>query len=434
MATLREESAWTSPIYRIERSDPLMGGEYGVSNTQARQLANRTRYLLDRLLAEHALDGSHSLSERMVSATAAIAESKLRLDCPTSHLYQQIQDARAVLQGLLSALDSVRNLEDSTFRSIYEALLLSWKYGYPRFAFDMFTDNFSLRGKFRDTPLLETVSGDDSIDVADSAAIVPGESYVLWDRDASVSTPVTVKKVLSAHRVILYEEEPKTRANTGVLAKMSWEIHDGIALAVPGSMLITAQISLLDGFDKGNLLIGHYDPCAFSVEVRSADASDPTAWQELPLISNVYSERLRLWRSVYETPGGTLYFRITARNDARIAHMAFMSDTVSTLSTTVRTPVVADKDFTIVRFGAVYGATHTGTLFALAPSADFTGGYTTLSFGPNGSRAPIWDYKRQVLERYPMQVGDAVYWRAWYTASDGYRSRWSDVARYVHEV
>ena len=45
MADLKEEIKWENGIYQIETTDPVVGGVDGISNKQAKQLANRTSYL-----------------------------------------------------------------------------------------------------------------------------------------------------------------------------------------------------------------------------------------------------------------------------------------------------------------------------------------------------------------------------------------------------
>ncbi|WP_439327884.1 tail fiber protein [Lonepinella sp. BR2357] len=45
MANLIEKNEWTDSIYQIEKTDPVVGGADGISNKQAQQLANRTKYL-----------------------------------------------------------------------------------------------------------------------------------------------------------------------------------------------------------------------------------------------------------------------------------------------------------------------------------------------------------------------------------------------------
>ncbi len=49
MATLPEQSVWTEGIYQLETSDPVMGGPDGVDNQQAKELANRTKYLKETM-------------------------------------------------------------------------------------------------------------------------------------------------------------------------------------------------------------------------------------------------------------------------------------------------------------------------------------------------------------------------------------------------
>lgn len=45
MASITETASWEPSIYRIETTDPVIGGEDGISNVQAKLLGNRTLYL-----------------------------------------------------------------------------------------------------------------------------------------------------------------------------------------------------------------------------------------------------------------------------------------------------------------------------------------------------------------------------------------------------
>ena len=49
MANLKETAQWEDGIYRIELTDPVVGGEDGIDNIQAKQLGNRTQYLKKKL-------------------------------------------------------------------------------------------------------------------------------------------------------------------------------------------------------------------------------------------------------------------------------------------------------------------------------------------------------------------------------------------------
>jgi microcystin-dependent protein len=60
MANLTESASWEAGIYQLETSDPVQGGASGVSNQQAKQLANRTKYLkqVHETLGQAVGDGS----------------------------------------------------------------------------------------------------------------------------------------------------------------------------------------------------------------------------------------------------------------------------------------------------------------------------------------------------------------------------------------
>lgn len=50
MASLTELEQWEALLYQLETTDPVVGGADGISNRQAKQLGNRTQYLLRKLL------------------------------------------------------------------------------------------------------------------------------------------------------------------------------------------------------------------------------------------------------------------------------------------------------------------------------------------------------------------------------------------------
>lgn len=68
MANLTEGTGWENGIYRIETTDAILGGENGTANVQAKQLANRTQHLKERLTAaEQNLEGLDPEMHNMVS-------------------------------------------------------------------------------------------------------------------------------------------------------------------------------------------------------------------------------------------------------------------------------------------------------------------------------------------------------------------------------
>lgn len=75
MATVTEISNYEAGIYRIETTDPIIGGENGISNIQAKQLANRTGYLKSRADQVDAAVGSYGTLGGRLDAIEDMAEA-----------------------------------------------------------------------------------------------------------------------------------------------------------------------------------------------------------------------------------------------------------------------------------------------------------------------------------------------------------------------
>ncbi len=88
MTNLTETGKWESGIYQLETSDPVEGGPDGVDNVQARQLANRTRYLKDTQEAHFASADPHPQY-----ASKSLQTSKADLDSPTFRGAVRVPDA-----------------------------------------------------------------------------------------------------------------------------------------------------------------------------------------------------------------------------------------------------------------------------------------------------------------------------------------------------
>ena len=70
MANLSEETKWENGIYQLEIDDPLQGGADGIDNVQAKQLANRTRYLKEKIESTQAKVAPVEASEKSAHAYA----------------------------------------------------------------------------------------------------------------------------------------------------------------------------------------------------------------------------------------------------------------------------------------------------------------------------------------------------------------------------
>jgi len=66
MANVTESQEWEEGVYQIETTDAILGGAGGTANVQAKQLANRTKYLKARAdQVDAATGGSGSLAARL---------------------------------------------------------------------------------------------------------------------------------------------------------------------------------------------------------------------------------------------------------------------------------------------------------------------------------------------------------------------------------
>lgn len=72
MTTLTETGSWEPGIYQIELNDPVIGGPDGISNRQARQLANRTAWLKGQV---EALGSDKQPLDATLTALAALTTS-----------------------------------------------------------------------------------------------------------------------------------------------------------------------------------------------------------------------------------------------------------------------------------------------------------------------------------------------------------------------
>ncbi len=75
MANVTENPVWESGIYQIETTDPVLGGANGIANVQAKQLANRTRYLKLRADEVDAARGSSPSLAARITEIANTAEA-----------------------------------------------------------------------------------------------------------------------------------------------------------------------------------------------------------------------------------------------------------------------------------------------------------------------------------------------------------------------
>jgi len=74
MANITETAQWEPSIYRIETTDPVIGGEDGISNIQAKLLGNRTLYLKE--VADNHEESIETLSSSLSTVSGEVGSIK----------------------------------------------------------------------------------------------------------------------------------------------------------------------------------------------------------------------------------------------------------------------------------------------------------------------------------------------------------------------
>lgn len=112
MGKITEQQQWEEDIYLIEKQDKVLGGELGVINVQAKQLANRTKYLKGQVDAinqdrtGYAPKASPALTGVPTAPTAALGTNNTQIATT-----EFVKSAIAALVGSApAALDTLEEL------------------------------------------------------------------------------------------------------------------------------------------------------------------------------------------------------------------------------------------------------------------------------------------------------------------------------------
>ncbi|MDP8162793.1 pyocin knob domain-containing protein [Pasteurella skyensis] len=141
MANLEEKNKWENGIYRIEEDDPVLGGEDGISNKAAKQLANRTLYLkntienLDNDVIHNSKksDAVNSASQDTVATSKAVKTTydKAKEIADTAFLYKN-KTVRSIAE-ILKLEDGIYKVVASDFPNQYGNLIVTSNYESKNF-------------------------------------------------------------------------------------------------------------------------------------------------------------------------------------------------------------------------------------------------------------------------------------------------------------
>lgn len=136
MANLRETSTWENGIYQIEENDPVHGGENGITNRPAKQLANRTKWLNDNkvpktatITAGNGLTGGGDLSTNRslaLGTPSQITATSSNSVTAESHSHA-IDKASTTVAGIVQLNDSLTSTSNTQALTANQGKLLEDK-------------------------------------------------------------------------------------------------------------------------------------------------------------------------------------------------------------------------------------------------------------------------------------------------------------------
>lgn len=428
MATLRETPEWSPTIYQIERTDPLMGGEFGINNVQARQLANRTQYLLEYFLKGHTVDGGHLLSSEDIDESAAISEHKLTLTESTQNVHDTSSEYNSTLDSIEYALSNVSGDAGTPLSALYKAMLLSWKYGDYGFDFCLFTDSFTYVDSSNASAVLETIAGDESIDVADTSTLHVGETYVLRPHGLTRSETIRIKAILNSKRILVDHPVPFS-CSGGTLLKTTWDINPKYALTTPGAILISREIDSMSSHEFVVLTICHQEADAtYSVEY----ANTLTDIWHTAEFSKTEANGDGYYISRYRIKGGVFYLKITANTTSRVDHMVVHPDPNNYIPSMVRTPVNVGP-LIATRFGALYSDTYSAAEVIVSDDQNFTKNVRTALIGQCVVQETRMNLYAAVTAQVSIVPGKTYWWKVRYKSARSYWSLYSVATSFTAE-
>lgn len=243
MANLPESPVFEEGIYQIEVNDPVVGGPDGIDNIQAKQLANRTKYL-------------KQFADEVVTA---------RGSSPS-------------LAAKLASLGFGGDPDDpSSEGALSRAVKLDWLYSSYRIAIELFLEGWTLLDT-NQVGVVATVAGDESVDAENTATLVEGQEYVIFD-SAHAETFV-IDDILTANRFRAEDVLAHTYGGSAVIARTNWQIEHGKAIAGDNGVYFSQPINLGVAPGPRAVILRREDNDA-EIRVYFKDATH-AAWTEVP--------------------------------------------------------------------------------------------------------------------------------------------------------
>lgn len=337
MAEIREKARWVDDIYRIQKTDAILGGEDGVINIQPTQIVQRTAFLKQSAEAEHTEGGRHQVTNDMVADDAAIDESKLLFEVPLKTVTLALEGATKEVGELKKDVVDVIGNDGILIHGLTKTVLLDWKYADFGFEFEMWTGDLIMRD-IENRTVTCAVADDDSVDVTDSSGLRRGMRLLI--SDGVNAEEVEIRELLDKGRIILKDVLKNTYRTPAILGYTDWEIAEGLATGAPGAVYYSKITTVLEQSPRGTLVIRR-DTGSGKLAVQYRDGRVSGAWKDATLRKVSMTADEQWFDEYYLVDGGFTQLRVTVTKNApgvRVKHMALFSTPVKQSVRTIRTP------------------------------------------------------------------------------------------------
>lgn len=422
MGVIREQEKWVEHLYRIQVSDPILGGSDGIINVQPSQLANRTAFLKALALVQHCEYGHHAVTNEMVAEAAAIVAEKLKLDVSLEEIDAALTSAEADAEAARNDLSGSIGVDGLLIQGLAKIIQLTWRYSDFGFEFEFFTDGLTMRD-LKNIDARGAIALDDSLDCENTSGIVPGMRLLV--SDGIQSEEVEIWKILEKGRIRLVSDLKNTYPDAVTLGYTDWTLSSGHAVAEKDRVYYSKVTSVLESSPIGRLIIRRdSEPGKLAVCYRDAVAD--SQWTQVEPVEITYAGD-GLFDEHYTIEGGSIQLRLVgADTPVKVYSMALFPIPAKQIVSSIRTPFITIPaggaevfrdmvEFTASVFRSAYKDDYAETEYAIIdlaselPIAQFTTA-SQGTFGPIADQDLPPDGHYAVKCRHKSDIGE---WSAW---------------------
>lgn len=342
MGSITEKGSWPEDIYRIQKTDPVLGGEDGIINIQPEQVANRTRWLKDAFELEHTPDGKHRIGNDGIAGNAAIPEELLDLDVPTADLRKRLATSETAIEWLRAGVENLIGENGLLTEGLAKVAQLNWRYGLWGGEFEFFVDGLTMRDA-ANVDARAVIGQDDSIDCSNTRGFRPGMRLLV--SDGEFREEVEIRSVLEKGRIRLVNDLSRTYSEPATLGYTDWDLSTpGMAVVKEGQLYFSRFSDVLENCGEGQLLILR-NAGAGSLKVEYREVADNGPWDVAELLETFSGENGFVYER-YHISAMNVQLKITGASPepVTVRNMALLPTPFNFLPSSIRTPHVVNPE------------------------------------------------------------------------------------------